>query len=480
MSRETKLGIVFVGILLFVFCALLVRKLTRPSNHGLNDLVAKSVDSSNDSAAIVRVTQAVPPTLVTPTNEISNPTARVNTADRSPTTTSTTPWTSSPSASSPAVLAAPIPIADLGDRYADHSPSRTNDSSPLESAGTVAAAQTYRSGYGSTSDNASTAVASTPATADPLVNRHAQDTAEHEPIAAVTSRTDWSNVKSSDNFKANDTITSTSLPSASMGSPRQADNAVPRQVGTGSRYSAAEQTDPFHRIAPQELQSYTAQVVAGTIADTPRSNPWERPTASPTASTQPIRYGAAVAPPVSMNSELNASASFAGISRDGDQYAVQPNDSYWTISEKAYGSGAFFKALHEHNRKKYKDADDLHVGQVLSVPDEGVLRRAYPDLCPKPRKTVASAQQRLVSASSRLRGPGRVYTVVDGDTLFEIARHELGKPARWGEIYELNREVLGEDFDYLRPGTELILPTNGEKNPQSETAVRQPESIYPR
>ena len=57
-----------------------------------------------------------------------------------------------------------------------------------------------------------------------------------------------------------------------------------------------------------------------------------------------------------------------------------------------------------------------------------------------------------------MRGTGRVYTVEDGDTLFEIARHELGKPSRWAEIYDLNRDVLGNDFDYLRPGIELILP----------------------
>jgi nucleoid-associated protein YgaU len=192
------------------------------------------------------------------------------------------------------------------------------------------------------------------------------------------------------------------------------------------------------------------------------------------------RFGnSTVAPPVAVASELTGAAAVPSISRDGEQYAVQPNDSYWTISEKAYGTGAFFKALYQYNRKKRKDADDLHVGQTLLVPDENVLRRSYPDLCPKPRRNIASVQQRMVSASSRLRGPGKVYTVVDGDTLFEIARHELGKPSRWGEIYELNRDILGDDFDYLRAGTELILPST-ESKPRSETAVRPPEAIYPR
>lgn len=171
-----------------------------------------------------------------------------------------------------------------------------------------------------------------------------------------------------------------------------------------------------------------------------------------------------------------------GIQRDGDQYAVQPGDSFWIISEKAYGSGGFFKALFELNRKRTKDSDDLKVGEVLTVPDEAVIRRMYPDLCPKPRKLTASLQQRMVSANSRLQGAGRVYTVVDGDTLFEIARHELGKPARWGEIYELNRDALGDDFDYLRPGTQLILPDRpgGASDLHGDTATRQGDALYPR
>jgi nucleoid-associated protein YgaU len=172
-----------------------------------------------------------------------------------------------------------------------------------------------------------------------------------------------------------------------------------------------------------------------------------------------------------------------GIQRDGDQYTVQPNDSFWIISEKAYGSGGYFKALFELNRKRTKDLEDLKVGEVLTVPDETVLRRMYPDLCPKPRKPAASLQQRMMSASTRLPGGGRVYTVVDGDTLFEIARHELGKPARWGEIYELNREAIGDDLDYLRPGTQLILPASPASPGNSQnnnTATRQPDAFYPR
>jgi nucleoid-associated protein YgaU len=61
--------------------------------------------------------------------------------------------------------------------------------------------------------------------------------------------------------------------------------------------------------------------------------------------------------------------------------------------------------------------------------------------------------------------------VQEGDTLFDIARYELGKAARWAELYELNREAIGNDIDFLRPGMELILPNDGARG---DSVTRQP------
>jgi nucleoid-associated protein YgaU len=60
--------------------------------------------------------------------------------------------------------------------------------------------------------------------------------------------------------------------------------------------------------------------------------------------------------------------------------------------------------------------------------------------------------------------------------LFNIARYELGKASRWAEIYELNRDVLGKDFNYLAPGTQLTLP-DGEK---SDVIAQPPRDTYRR
>jgi len=76
----------------------------------------------------------------------------------------------------------------------------------------------------------------------------------------------------------------------------------------------------------------------------------------------------------------------------------------------------------------------------------------------------------------------RVYVVVEGDTLSDIAKFELGKRSRWGEIYELNRDRLGDNYDYLVPGTELLLPerTTPARINRSDNLTNRPDSIYRR
>jgi hypothetical protein len=149
--------------------------------------------------------------------------------------------------------------------------------------------------------------------------------------------------------------------------------------------------------------------------------------------------------------------------REDGKYEIQPNDSYWTISEKVYGSGGYFKALAEFNRSKGIKDERLVPGEQIETPMASQLEQNYPDLCPKAshRETPQSKVQSV--SMTRPSHGGRTYMVMEGDTLFNIARYELGKASRWAEIYELNRDVLGKDFNYLVPGTQLTLPQQGDK-----------------
>lgn len=173
------------------------------------------------------------------------------------------------------------------------------------------------------------------------------------------------------------------------------------------------------------------------------------------------------APPVTRQRRVDASSG---------KYLVQPNDTFWIISEKVYGTGGYFKALYEHNRRKFPREDQLRIGDELAAPPAMVLEQSYRKLCPKPRRLPA-AQGIAMAASASKRVGGKVYVVEEGDTLFDIARYELGKAGRWTEIYDLNRDLLGDDFDFLQPGTELVMPTAKD---DADILTRQNDNTYQR
>ncbi len=52
----------------------------------------------------------------------------------------------------------------------------------------------------------------------------------------------------------------------------------------------------------------------------------------------------------------------------------------------------------------------------------------------------------------------RIYTVKPGDSLWRIARDQLGDASRHLELAKLNEAVLDGDPDNLKPGQKIILP----------------------
>ncbi len=61
------------------------------------------------------------------------------------------------------------------------------------------------------------------------------------------------------------------------------------------------------------------------------------------------------------------------------------------------------------------------------------------------------------NVESKIKVSTRVYTVKAGDTFSSIARKELGKPGRWKNIYELNKEKV-KDPNKLKAGIKILIP----------------------
>jgi nucleoid-associated protein YgaU len=64
-------------------------------------------------------------------------------------------------------------------------------------------------------------------------------------------------------------------------------------------------------------------------------------------------------------------------------------------------------------------------------------------------------------AQQSMDGGNGTYTVQRGDNLWDIARKQLGDGSRWGEIYKLNADAIGNNPDLIFSGTELKLPSAG-------------------
>jgi nucleoid-associated protein YgaU len=232
---------------------------------------------------------------------------------------------------------------------------------------------------------------------------------------------------------------------------------VPSSVQTATATPVAESPRPTFRSTMEPTNSYA----------TPSPVPYGSPTPLPSAGSADLGT-AYSAPPTS-------SQPLAQDNVPPGKYVIQPNDSYWTISEQLYGTGAYFQALAEHNRKKVRDENRLRAGDLIATPTVAELEKSFPSLCPKPAHR-ESAKRNLNMVSTPARMGGKVYTVQEGDTLFDIARFELGKASRWAEIYEMNRDLLGSDFDHLTPGMQLALP----QDQPAGTVTQRPSEVYQR
>ena len=55
--------------------------------------------------------------------------------------------------------------------------------------------------------------------------------------------------------------------------------------------------------------------------------------------------------------------------------------------------------------------------------------------------------------------PGaKIYTVLPGDTLSNIAQKSYGNPGLWQKIYQANKAVIGPNPNIIKPGQKLVIP----------------------
>ncbi len=119
-------------------------------------------------------------------------------------------------------------------------------------------------------------------------------------------------------------------------------------------------------------------------------------------------------------------------------HVVAPEDNFSTIAERYYGSQSYAGLLVQANPNV--DPRRMKIGSRITIPP----------LNPDDVRAPARSEARQVGT--------RRYYVQEGDSLYAIADAKLGTGARWSEIYELNKAVIGADPSRLKVGVALTLP----------------------
>ena len=138
-------------------------------------------------------------------------------------------------------------------------------------------------------------------------------------------------------------------------------------------------------------------------------------------------------------------------------HAVESGDSYWTISQRHYGTAQYFQALAEYNRRRIPDPRLMRPGMKVVVPSRELLESRYAGLLPR---SVDAAGEPTQAVGFQIDPNGNpVYSVGPKDTLTAIAQMPLGRRSRWIQIFRMNRDQLPSPHR-LKPGTVLRMPAD--------------------
>ena len=125
---------------------------------------------------------------------------------------------------------------------------------------------------------------------------------------------------------------------------------------------------------------------------------------------------------------------------DVRSYTVKAGQTLSDAAQELLGNRARWREVYEANRDKIPDPDNVRAGLTLIFPTSSSVTRP----ASAPRETSVATP-----------AGGTRYTVAKGDTLYSIARKELGNGNRWREIKTLNRLST----ETVVAGTVLALPS---------------------
>jgi nucleoid-associated protein YgaU len=130
------------------------------------------------------------------------------------------------------------------------------------------------------------------------------------------------------------------------------------------------------------------------------------------------------------SSQTNAVAS--------NEHVVVKGETLWSIAEDSFGSGYNWVDIKSANSLK---TETIEIGQKLTIPEV------------TPREPTSTKKVATIANAQTISGS--TYTVVHGDTLWNIAVRAYGDGYKWSEIAHENKLV---NPNIIHTGNILVLP----------------------
>ena len=140
-------------------------------------------------------------------------------------------------------------------------------------------------------------------------------------------------------------------------------------------------------------------------------------------------------------------------------YTWQSGDTYVNLAKKYYGVPTKFTLIKNANEGR----EDIPAGEKILLPifdaenvaaEPAAATESKPESKPEAKSEVKKS---TVAKAAPVSTGGRSHTVKKGESLWKIAKAELGDGGRWQEIYDLNKDKL-KSPEALRDGMKLQLP----------------------
>lgn len=234
--------------------------------------------------------------------------------------------------------------------------------------------------------------------------------------------------------------------------------AVPTPTPTSSNGFLSIPVDPKNTAAAPD----TAPMLQPVPLNSAAQNSAAQPTTTP-APVQPAIAAAPSLPPGALLKKLDGLQD-SMLADEFKLYTWKEGDTYRSVAQNYYGNAEKFTLL----RRVNEGHADVKPGQNIFVPvfdtngasdasktapvtiDSGKPAKA--------KKGTEKSGDKAVAAKESAQPSGKkVHLVKEGESLWKIAKEELGNGGRWKEIYEINKDVLSSP-DAVHKGLRLRIP----------------------